>query len=258
MSPEVLEAPGGAGDGAAQPRELTPVGPRAELSCPPPSLASPHLTFPPPAQGSDPAGGMPAGGYIAPGVSWADASAEAAMDIDATVSPTSPTVSLDAPRAYAVASHDSLTSRLSAGLVARVTQVAEPVALCEPGTMTYPKDGPLAGCRQLPTGVHGDVSEPVVPTGHPIIDSEDALRTMAVDPPSVPPCTSASWPRTSGNSGSVRIASTHEAPSSREAGADGSEFPGGIPTGPQLVLSPKSDDLALRTGMKWVSPVSFE
>ena len=75
-------------------------------------------------------------------------------------------VSLDAPRAYAVAPHDWLINRLSAGRVTRVTQVAEPVAQYEPGTMTYPKAGPLAGRRQLPTGVHGiDVSEPVVLTG---------------------------------------------------------------------------------------------
>ena len=98
------------------------------------------------------------------------------MDIDATGAPTSPTVSLDAPRAYAVVSHNWLTGRLSAGLVDRVTQVAEPTARCEPRTITHPKVGPLAGRRHLPTGVYGiDVSEPVVPTGsdHPLDDSED-------------------------------------------------------------------------------------
>jgi hypothetical protein len=152
-------------------------------------------------------------------------------------------VSLDAPRAYAVAPHDWLTDRLSAGRVTRVTQVAEPVARYEPGTMTYPKVGSLAGLHQLPTGVHGiDVSEPVVPIGSSRlhVNPEDAQRTQVLEPIELPPSiedwtsahldAGAGASRTPRNSSFHAISSAHQAPSSREAIASYAKFPGEVLT----------------------------
>jgi hypothetical protein len=84
------------------------------------------------------------------------------------------------------------------------------------------------------------------------------LFSTVMDRTAAPPNTGASASRTPGNSGSLAIASTHQAAFSSKAGDAAAYFPGAILAGPQLGRKPESADFALRTGEEWISPISLQ
>jgi hypothetical protein len=177
-SPEVLAGPGWSGPCAVQPRELPPGEPRAELAFPPSSSRSPHLSRPPSVSG------------------WTGLAEPAAV-----------AVSLDAPRSCAVDPRGRLTVRHSAGRIAVVTPVAEPVARRQPKAKTSPTFGLLTECHRVPPGVCDlGVAEPAVLTGS---------GTSVMDRTAVALDTGAGESRTPWDPDSLTIAGAHQAPSSR-------------------------------------------
>jgi hypothetical protein len=129
---------------------------------------------------------MPAGRYILPGVSWADVSTEAAMDVDASGSPISPTVSQDAQGEDTVDSLAVAAARLQVtatpAVVAAEAEAARAKARAKakpPGVPDVPfvPQGALAGY---------DVAKLVVLTGYgsPVVDLE-AIKALAPSDPRV-------------------------------------------------------------------------